>query len=293
MKLALLGLAILCLSTPAIVIRAARAPNEAIGFWRLLFAALLIAPSAWARRASWRALGARDRRSTGLAGVLFFAHLWTFVFAAQHTTVARCMIAFSTHPLWTGFGSWLFFGERLTKRVLLAWALAAAGVAALFAHRTSAAGSLSGDAAALVSALTFSGYVLAGKDARRKLDNTVFTAVCVSIVAALFLAAGVARSVPMTGYPWTFWACVLGLAAVVSIGGHALFTHLLNHMDVNALSCAKLLEPPLAAGWAWLAFAERPGGNTAAAFALIAAGVVVLLAPGAGASRLDAAELEE
>ena len=292
MRLALLGLAIVCLSQPAILIRLAHAPNEAIGFWRLSFAVALLAPSAWARRRNWTALPGRARASTGFAGLLFFSHLWTFVYSAQHTSVAHCMIAFSTHPIWTGLGAWLFFGERLTRRVLLAWALAAAGVAALFAGKMSGTATPAGDAAALLSALMFSGYVLAGKDVRRRLDNIVFTVVCGAVVSGLFLAAGVARGVPFFGYPWSFWACVLALAAAVSIAGHALFTHLLNSMDVNALSCAKLLEPPLAAVWAYRAFGERLAPGTALSFAFVAAGVLVLLRGGGAVARLPA-ELDD
>lgn len=289
-----LALAIACLSQPALLIRYARAPNEVIGFWRLFFAALLLFPAAWSRRASWRGLSGQDRGLMLASAGLFFAHLWSFVYSAQHTTIADCMITFSTHPLWTGLGAWAFFGERVRARQAAAYALAAGGVAVLFAGAASLdASGWRGDLAGLTSAAAFSGYILCGRSVRRRLDNTVFAALASSGAAVLFLVCGAARGDVWTGYPPSFWGSVLALAVVVSIGGHALFTHLLESIDVNALSCAKLLEPPLAAVWARLVFGEALSWRAAWAFGFIAAAVLVLLLPARGALRLDAAELEE
>ncbi len=292
MNLLRLALAVVCLSQPALLIRVAAAPTETIGFWRLAFVLLLLGPAAWTRRAGWSRLPRPRRWATVGAGTLFFVHLWTFVYAAQNTSVAHCMIAFETHPLWTGLGAWLFFEQRPTARVWLAYALAGAGIWTLFSARHGGGTStLAGDAAALLSAAAFSSYVLAGKGVRRHLDNVLFTVVCACVVAGLFFAAGQARGVAWTGYPFKFWGAVFALAAVVSIGGHALFTHLLESMDVNLLSCAKLFEPPLAALGAWIALGERPGGRTAAAFALVAAAVALLLT--GRDRRLDPAELDD
>lgn len=291
MSVLLLALAVACLSQSPILVRFAAAPAEAITFWRLLMVAGLLGPAAWRRRESWRALTPGLKAATAAAGLFFFLHLWSFVVAAQTTSVAHMMIAFETHPLWTGLGAWLFFGQRPTARVLGAYALGAAGLLALFSGRGSGAATVTGDAVALLSAAAFSAYVLAGKGARRAVDNLVFTEVVAGVVAALFLALGAARGVSWIGYPWTFWASVAGLAVVVSIGGHALFSLLLASVDVNVLSCVKLAEPALAALTAWLAFGETLGPATLAAFALIAAAVTVLmLGPGPAA---DAAELED
>lgn len=289
-----LSLAILCLSQPAPLIRLARAPNEVIGFWRMLAAAALLAPAAWSRRGSWLRLSGGQRILLCVSGVLFFAHLWSFVYSAQHTTVADCVVAFSTHPLWTAAGAWLFLGERIQPRQGLAYCLAGFGVAGLFwgAASLGPAG-LRGDLAGLASAATFSGYILCGRTVRRRLDNAVFAAAASGVCAVLFLGCGAAKGSAWTGYPPSFWAAVLALAVVVSIGGHALFTHLLETFDVNVLSCAKLLEPALAAVTARVLFGEALSWRTAWAFSFVAASVLVLLLPSRGGVRLEPAELED
>lgn len=277
MRPILLVIAILCLSLPALLIRGARAPIEAIGFWRLILACAVLAPWVWTRRRTWNAA---TIRSVVLAGTLFFLHLWTFTWAVSHTTVANLMLAFSTHPVWTGLGAWLLFNEPVGRRELAALILAGAGIAILFGGTLSLGGAgLLGDLSALLSALFFSGWVLAGRRVRRGLDTVSFIFVAYGTAAVLFFILGTARGASWTGYTTSTWAALAVLAFVVSLGGHGLFMYLLNKYDVLVLSCAKLIEPVLAAaGAAWL-YGEPLSAHLGAAFVLIAAGVVILMRP--------------
>ncbi len=278
MRPLLLAVALLCLSLPALLIRGAQAPIEAIGFWRLFLACAALAPWAWKRRAAWTGV---PPRSVAFAGALFFLHLWTFTWAVPRTSVANLMLAFSTHPVWTGLGAWLLFGEPLGRRELWALALAGAGVAVLFGATARLGGTgLAGDASALLSAMFFSGWVLAGRRVRRRLDNVSFLFAAYGSAAALFLALGTVRGAAWTGYPASTWAALAGLAFAVSLGGHGLFTYLLNEYGVMTLSCAKLIEPVLAGAAAWRLFGEEPSPRLGAAFVLIAAGVLVALRGG-------------
>ncbi len=288
-----MSFAVLGMSQAALMIRLAHAPNEAIGFWRQLIATAALAFFAWRRRESWRRLTRMEKAAVPLAAVLFFIHLWAFTYATQHTSVAHTMIGFELHPVWTGLGAWLLFKEKLGARVLFAWLLAAAGIAALLSGATAGLTSVAGDTAALVAALSFSGYVLLGKGARRKLDNWVFAFMMSVVICPLFFLTGSARGVSFGPYSFDFWAGVLCLAAFVSIGGHAIFSHLLNEMDVNVLSCAKLLEPALAAVGAWLLLKERLSARTGVAFALVTSAVLLILLPAKTAAPIPVAELED
>lgn len=283
MRPLLLVIAVVCLSLPALLIRGARAPIEAIGFWRLTLACAVLAPWAWTRRG---AMTAPVARSIAVAGSLFFLHLWTFTWAVSHTSVAHLMLAFSTHPVWTGLGAWLFFKEPLGRRELGAFALAAAGVVVLFGGSVGAGGSgLAGDLSALLSAMFFSAWVLAGRRVRRGLDTVSFLFAAYATAALLFFATGAAKGGAWSGWPPSTWAALATLAFAVSLGGHGLFTYLLNTYGVLALSCAKLVEPVLAALGAFWLFGEPLSPRLGAAFALIATGVVVLLRSPRGRPR--------
>lgn len=293
MDLFLLAFAILGLSQAAVMIRLAHAPVEVIGFWRQLIATAALAPFAWRRRSSWARLSLRERAAILLAASLFFVHLWTFTYASQTTSVAHAMIGFELHPVVTGAGALLLFGEALSTRLFLAWGLAAAGMAALMLGMTPGTTTRLGDAMAVISAVSFSGYVLLGKSARRNLDNWVFAFAMSAINCALFFGAGALRGVAWAPQPLLFWISMVLLVAFVSIGGHGIFTHLLATMDVNVLSCSKLLEPALAAVGAWLLFRERLTSWTLLAFTLVTSAVLVLLLPRRGAPPLPPADLEE
>lgn len=277
MRPLILLFAVLCLSLPALLIRRAHAPIEAIGFWRLILACAVLLPWAWDRRKTWNAPA---RRAVILAGTLFFLHLWTFTWAVSHTTVANLMLAFSTHPVWTGLGAWLLFKEPLGRREFAAFILAGAGIVVLFGGSARLGGTgLAGDSSALLSALFFSGWVLAGRRVRRGLDTVSFLVAAYGTAALLFFAVGSVRGVSWTGHTASTWAVLAALAFAVSLGGHGLFTYLLDKYNVLVLSCAKLVEPILAAaGAAWL-YHEPLSAHLAGAFILIAAGVLILMRP--------------
>ena len=272
MPIALLAAAVVGMSLPALLIRWARMPNEVLSFWRLALAAAALAPWAWSRRTVWKTA---DPRPVALAGALFFVHLWTFVHAVEHTTIANTMTIFCTHPLWTALGARLFFGQPLRRREGLAFALAMTGVLVLFGGKLHLGAGMEGDAAALLSAMFYSSYLLCGRQARRRLDNASFVAPAYGLAALLFLALGAARGVAWTGHAWPSWAAVAGLAFAVTLGGHALFAYLLEWIDVGVLGRAKLIEPVLSALGAAAFFGEPLTGRAGAAFALIAAGVII------------------
>lgn len=277
MNLALLAVAVLWTSQPANLIRWARADIEVIGFWRLALAAAALAPFAWSVRASWTALGRRERLLHLAAGTLFFLHLWTYVYAAQNTLVANAMAAFCTNPLLVGLGAWLAHDERPTPRLAAGYLLAALGVWALLSGSVSLAGGrLAGDLAALASAAFFAGYVLVGRRLRRGLDNRAYACGVYAVTALLFGLTGLARGVEWVGHPPSFWAAVGALGLGVTLGGHALFTYLLDRLDVNLMTTAKLLEPVFGAGTAWLVFGETLAPRTLVAFVFIASAVAVV-----------------
>ena len=241
MRPLLLVIAVLCLSLPALLIRGARAPIEGIGFWRLILACAVLAPWAWARRQAWTVPA---RRSVALAGTLFFLHLWTFTWAVSHTTVANLMLAFSTHPVWTGLGAWLLFKEPLGRRELAALLLAGAGVAVLFGGSMSLGGTgLAGDLSALLSAMFFSGWVLAGRRVRRGLDTVSFLFVAYGTAAALFFIVGSARGASWTGYSMSTWAALAALGLRGQPRRARPVHPSAQQVRCARSSCAKLVEP--------------------------------------------------
>ena len=280
---------IIVLSQAPTLVRFADASGLATCFWRLLFAAVLIAPLALrpARLAALRSLSKADLRQLLLSGFFLFAHLYFFFRAVQETSIATATILYSISPVTTAIGAYLLFRERVTLHLAASCLLGLAGVAVLFGENLVsgglaggragvAASPLWGDLWAILAAVFFSCYILTGKRVRLKLANSLFAFAIYLQTAVYAMLAMIVLRVPFTGYSGRTWLAFLAMAALPTLLGHAIFTYCLNFLNVNFMSCMTLVEPLLsAAAAAWL-FGERLTEWAAIGFALTAASVLVL-----------------
>lgn len=285
MNFGLLLIALVSLSSSPLWVRMAGASIAVLCVWRLLGAAAGIAlPSLW-RRESLAFASPGEARNSLAAGVFFAAHLWTYVHSAQTTSVAHLVMIFSAAPVFTAVGASLWFREKFPRRLYLVYALAAAGVYLLMTDPTRAATarsqatSLEGDLSALVSAVLHAAYALASRQARRSASNLRFSFWLYAISGSLFLALALFEPADLVPGHGMFYFAVGGLILFPSLLGHTLFTYLLKYMNINVLSCAKLLEPAFAVGMAYILFDEVVGAKTGLAFFLMIAAVLVLFRP--------------
>jgi drug/metabolite transporter (DMT)-like permease len=269
-------IAILGLASASPFIRLAAAPLEVIGFWRLVLCAICFAPFALRK-----GLFKNEKAPHALiCGVLFFGHLWSFFYATQNTSIANSMILYSTNPLFTALGAFLFFKEKLPRRVIFAYLLAIAGTYQLVQHNLNFAPEhLSGDLAGLLSGVLLSAYILTGNQARKTLSNVDFSFLVYLVVGVLFGLTAYFRQENFWNYPTITWASIAGLVIFPTLLGHVLFMYLLRHMNINLMSCGKLLEPPLATLAAYFLFHEEMQANTWIAFVLTASSVLILFLP--------------
>jgi drug/metabolite transporter (DMT)-like permease len=272
--------AIFCLSQSAHWVKWSGAAVTMLGFWRLFSAGLI-----WAlffRVSDWkRALTQNSVKVwgwTSAAGILLFLHLWSFQYAAQHTRIANQMILFASNPLWTAGITVLFFKEKLTLRLVIAYLLSLGGIAILVAHQVRIENeTLLGDSIALSSALLYSAYIVCSQQARRDLPNSVFSMVLFPLAAICFGIGCLIQGVDLKPPDQKAWIAIAGLTFMSTLFGHSLFAYLLKHMNINWMSCGKLLEPVLAAMTAYFLFNETIGSSSWWAFLLTAGGVLVLI----------------
>ncbi len=279
----LFAVSIVVLSQAAILVRFAEAHALAICFWRMLAAALLLAPLGL-RNGGWRSLALLDRaerRQLLVSGAMLFAHFYFFFRSVQETSIANSTILFSLNPVLTAIGAWLWFRERVSPHLVLALFVGVAGVAVLFWESavSNRPDGYHGDAWGALSAAGFSAYILTGKRVRQKIANTAFTTFIYTQAAVYALGACLALGVPLSGYPATTWWAFLALAVFPTLLGHALFTYCLNDLNVTFMSCMTLVGPVLAASAAHYLFAEPFTPWAGAAFALTCASMLALYWP--------------
>lgn len=276
--------ALVSLSQAATFTRLAEAPALMIGFWRLLGASLLMLSFQ-----SWLFLrepknfqfqfSTHDSLWTAASGLFFFLHLWTFFIAAQTTSIANCMVVYSSSPLFTALGAWIMFKIPFEKRHFWAFTFGFIGIVIIGWDQIQLTQGIRGELSAIISAAFFSLYFLTGKKARENVPNTQFIFLVYAVAACLFFIVGQYQNVQLIGYPANTWIFILANIIFATLLGHALFTYLVKYLNINWMSCGKLLEPGMSAFVAALVFQEAVSLKTIVAFLFTATACLILLQP--------------
>jgi drug/metabolite transporter (DMT)-like permease len=275
MYYALYALALVCLSQASVIIRWSGTDPLVLGGWRLLFAGAIL--WSWSRVYLPTAkVGQQDLRKIIAAGFSFFLHLFSYAYAAHHTSISHLMLIFSLNPVTTAFGSWIFFNEKMTRRQGWAYLLALIGIY-LLAREKQGSVQIVGDLMAIVAAILFSAYALLSKWARRDLANSVFASrMYFAGSGFFFLTAVLMGSTPLPTSA-NGWPGIALLTLFPTLLGHGVFTLCMKHIPLPVLSLGKLIEPALAAITAFLLFGETLSASAVLSFVLIVSAVVLVV----------------
>lgn len=273
---------VLVVSASSILIRytqAAGVPSLSIAAWRLALAALLLTPLAWARVGpELRALRRRDLL-LGLASGAFLAlHFASWISSLAYTSVASSVALVSTNPLWVGLASLLIFRERLGWRTLLgigATLLGSVLIGLSDQVSSSAPDPALGNLLALVGAVTVSGYLLIGRDLRRRLSVLAYIYVVYSTAALVLVLWALLAGQQLVGFPPYVYLLLLALALGPQLLGHTAFNYALSALSATFIAVAILGEPIGSALLALLIFGERFAPLQLAGFVLLLAGIVI------------------
>ncbi len=275
-------LAIFSLSQSAAFAKWSAAPPEVIGFWRLLAASLILIPWAYFKSGliyHWKTQP-QVRKWVYLTGLFFFAHLWTFFYASQHTLISHTMIIFATNPLFVAFGQWFMHKEKPPSKTVFAYLLAFASLVILFQQsQVESESQLLGDLSALASSVLFSIYILLSKKCREVLPNSVFTSKMYMCTAVCFAVVLIFSNHSWIDYPSKTWVAIGGQVIFSTLLGHALISYLMKFLNVTLLSTGKLAEPVLASIVASFVFAEKLTSYIGLAFVFTALALCLLFWP--------------
>lgn len=278
--LALLGLAVVAVSTSAPLIRVAEAPSLAVAFWRNALTLPVLAAVVVARprsRREARRLDPRERRLSAAAGLFLAGHFATWVPSLSFTSVASSVALVATQPVWAAvIARWR--GELVPR--LAWWGIASALAGSLLLSGIDlsiAPRALFGDLLALVGGALAAAYVTVGAQVRRTVSTAVYATACYSVAAVVLLVVcGVARQ-PLAGYDGGTWLVLAGLVVGPQLLGHTVVNRVLRTTSPVVVSVAILFEIVGAAVLAWLAFDEVPPASALPAGVLIVAGVVLVV----------------
>ena len=272
-----LALGIAAISTASVLIRLARAPALVQAAWRMILAAILLAPWGAPRLVSeWRALSRGELAMLSLSGIALALHLAVWIASLSLTTVASSVILVTTNPIYVGLASHYILGERVGRRTVLAIVVALIGsIIVSYGDLRLSEEALLGDALALLGALLMSAYILLGRTVRRKLSTLAYVWPCYGVAGLLLLILCVVGRQPMLGYDSTTFLMLCLLAIVPQMLGHSILNWALGHLSPVLVTLAILGEPIGASILALLVLGEAPPATALIGGPLILAGIYV------------------
>jgi len=278
-RLALLALitGVCAISFSPIWVRLSDLGPNAVAFWRLALALPLL--WGWSRAASPAAGVSRPARSLLpllIPGLFFAADLFFWHWAIRLTSVANATFLPNLAPLLVSLIAWRWLGERLRPLFVLGLVAALAGVA-LMVRASAGLGqsNVLGDALGLITALTYTGYLVAVKRLRAQYD-----AGTIMLASALLGSVLLALATWLMGegfWPGSLlgWGVLLGLAWFSHSGGQGLIAYALAHLPASFSAVMLLMQPVLAALFAWILLGEAVGWLQGLGGALVILGVVL------------------
>jgi drug/metabolite transporter (DMT)-like permease len=210
-------------------------------------------------------------RSVGFAGVAVAlcvaAASGSFIAALNHTSVARVLFILAVSPVLAALLARVTLGEPITRRTVVAMALALAGIALMLGAPGES--SLAGDGLSFVTALAFALMIVI---TRWRQDVSMAPATCLSqaLLVAVFLPFASPGEI---GGDDVAWLAALGIGQIGL--GFALLTVGARLIPAAQVGLITLLEVVLGPVWVWLALDERPPTLTLVGGAIVIVAIVI------------------
>lgn len=270
--------AVLMFSTSPVFVLLARplSPYE-ITFGRLAIAAALVI--ALGRRSKQPLLPAKvDRPIFVLFGLITAIHFLSYIASLNYTTIAHSLAIVYTAPIFVTFFSAWFLGEPITRRKWGGVIVTVIGIAVLAGFEPNWSGRmLVGDLLALVSAITFGLYSVAGRSQRERYGLFTYTGTVYGLGALWALPAALLNITPAGFNPQSLLALLL--AGLVPLGfGHTLYNAALRrtHATVVNLIATQEVVGGIILGALFLNQIPQPNEIAGAAISLLGIALVLI-----------------
>ncbi len=255
-----------------ILVRLSDTGPVASAFWRTALAAPLL--WAWALREGPAPAGIPLPALAG-AGIFFACDLGVWHWSILFTSVANSTLLANLAPIFVTLAGWLLWRQRVTGTFLGGMASAIAGMFILVGPNFAAGGTkLAGDALGALTGVFYAGYMLSIKAARDAGATTArLMAWSTTITALALLPVALLSPQPMLPQAPTGWMVLAGLALVTQIFGQGIIAYAFAHLSASLSSVSLLIQPVMAALFAWLLFGEAIGAAQFVGGAVVLAGI--------------------
>ncbi|MWG36411.1 EamA family transporter [Halomarina oriensis] len=275
-----LGVAVVAVSTSAILVDLSSAPSLVKAFYRVLFTLLVVGPVALVRHPdAFGRLTGRDYLGATVAGTALAVHFATWFESLRWTSVAASVTLVQAQPVFVALGAFFVLDERFSRRMAVGIAVALGGMVVMsageFLSGAAVAGSrpLYGDALALVGAVMSAAYVLAGRSLRQRVALLPYVTVVYAVCAVVLLGLAVGAGEPLVGYPREEWLLFAAMALGPGLFGHTVLNWALAHVESSVVSVSLLGEPVGSTLLAVVVLTELPTTATVVGGAVVLSGI--------------------
>ncbi|CAN5701811.1 DMT family transporter [soil metagenome] len=244
-----------------------------LGFWRAALAGLLCVVLAIMRRAP-RVRGRDIAVLVGFGVVCVAIFYSAYFFAVELAGAALAAILLYTAPAWVAIGSYLWLGELLTRRALLAVAMTVTGIAFVALDSGTVEGiNIGGIIWGLVAGITYALYYLIGR--------RYFAIYGTLNVLAYALPVGALALLPMVNFTTksgSAWAAILFIAVIPTFLAYLIYGAGLVRVSATRAATTAAIEPLVAAIVAFALWGERFGSGGYLGSGLVLVGVFLAAA---------------
>lgn len=269
----------ICIALSPIWVRVSEVGPTASAFWRVSLAVPLL----WILFFSLKTKETKSFRAQQvpllLAGIAFAGDLAFWHWSIKYTSVANSTLLANLASIFVTLAAWLLWRQRPSGLFLAGLATALLGVALLV--QASLAGSsgtsptaLLGDALGVVTAVFYAWYLLSVKGLRDRGAGTLqLMAATTTITAVILLPVALASGEALLPETAAGWLKLLGLAWISHAAGQGLIAGALAHLPAGFASVGLLLQPVMAACFAWVLLGEPLAALQIAGGAVVLAGI--------------------
>ena len=264
-----------CIALSPIWVRVADVGPTASAFWRVTLAVPLLWVLFLFNSKGRKPLNKSEIKPLLFTGIAFAGDLVFWHWSIQFTSVANSTLLANLASIFVTLAAWLLWRQRPSGQFLVGLALALAGVGLLVrASLGFSETALRGDGFGVITAMFYAWYLLTVKRLRDLGAATLrLMAVTTTITAAVLLPVALASGDIMLPAGAQGWLVLLGLAWITHAGGQGLIAYALAHLPAAFSSVGLLLQPVLAALFAWALLSEPLGTLQVAGGAVVLTGI--------------------
>jgi len=241
-----LAIGIISLSMTAMLVRWAHAPATITGFYRLLFASIILTPFFLQKNKS-RLSFIRGHLFFPALGGLFTALDFTFWNSSVlYTTASNATLLGNTAPIWVALVTLWLFKKKLPGGFWVGLLLALAGGALVMGSDFILHPRLGlGDLMAIAAGVFYAGYLLSTQKGREHLDPLSYITIMVISASFFIFLINLLLRQQFFDYPTQTWLVFLALALVSQLLGYISVSYALGHLPASVVAPTMIGQPIL------------------------------------------------